>query len=189
MPGSTGDERPPGAGLGEADTIAFPLRSGAPRGDNVYRIGPGTIVARKYRVVRTIGHGGMGIVVEARHLDLGSRVAIKLLLPEVMSFAVASERFMREARAVAGLQSQHVARVVDVGALEGGEPYMVMEYLEGEDLARRLREQGSFAIADAVDYVIQACDALAEAHARGIVHRDIKPANLFLTTGPDGAPL
>ena len=189
MARSPGDEAAPeGSDLGEGDTVAFPLRHGAPKGDNVYKVGPGVIIARKYRVERVIGRGGMGIVVEARHRDLDARVAIKLLLPDFMSFTEAAERFMREARAVAGLQSQHVARVLDWGALESGEPYIVMDYLDGEDLARRIRA-GPYVIGDAIDHVVQACDALAEAHARGIVHRDLKPANLFLTARPDGAPL
>jgi serine/threonine-protein kinase len=190
MARSPGDDAPPeGSGLADVKTVAIPLRKVGTRRDNVYTVGPGTILAGKYRVERTIGRGGMGIVVEAWHRDLDARVAIKLLLPEFMSFAEAAERFMREARAVAKLQSQHVARVLDVGTLDSGEPYMVMEYLAGEDLAFRARAAGPFAIGDAVDYVVQACDALAEAHARGIIHRDLKPANLFLTARPDGAPL
>jgi serine/threonine-protein kinase len=174
--------------LVESDTVAFPLKPGG-KGDSVHAVAPGTIVARKYRVERTIGRGGMGVVVEATHEGLGTRVAIKLLLPEFMGYTEAAERFTREARAVARLSSQHVARVIDVGSLDSGEPYMVMEYLDGEDLACRARERGPFAIDEAVDYIVQACDALAEAHARGIVHRDMKPANLFLTKQADGTPL
>ena len=173
----------------DAENIAFPLQGGSPRADSVHKVAPGTLIARKYRVERLIGRGGMGIVVEARHRDLGARVAIKLLLPQVMSHAGVVDRFMREARAAAGLQSRHVARVLDVGTLESGEPYMVMEYLEGEDLARRGRAGGPFAVVEAVDHIVHACDALAEAHARGIVHRDVKPANLFLTADPDGVPM
>jgi len=189
MERSSGDAAPTQApDLGEGETAAFPLRP-AGGGEDAYTIAPGTVVARKYRVTRTIGRGGMGVVVEARHEGLDTRVAIKLLLPEFQGHAEASERFTREARAVARLHSPHVVRVLDVGVLERGEPFMVMEYLEGEDLARRVEAEGALPIADAIDHVVQACDALAEAHARDIVHRDLKPANLFLTRRPDGSPL
>ncbi|XYI01835.1 serine/threonine protein kinase [Sorangium sp. So ce1128] len=171
------------------ETAAFPLGAGEPRADNVYTIAPGTVIARKYRVERTIGRGGMGLVVEALHLDLDTRVAIKFLLPEFMSYTEAAERFMREARTVAKLQTHHVVRVLDVAALESGEPYMVMELLDGEDLACHAAEAGTIAIGECIDHIVQACEALAEAHALGIVHRDLKPANLFLTKRPDGAPL
>ncbi|WP_437960141.1 serine/threonine-protein kinase [Sorangium sp. So ce119] len=171
------------------ETAAFPLGAGEPKADNVYTIAPGTVIARKYRVERTIGRGGMGLVVEALHLDLDTRVAIKFLLPEFMSYTEASERFMREARTVAKLQTHHVVRVLDVAALDSGEPYMVMELLDGEDLACHAAEAGTLAIGECIDHIVQACEALAEAHALGIVHRDLKPANLFLTKRPDGAPL
>ncbi|WP_437329757.1 serine/threonine protein kinase [Sorangium sp. So ce381] len=170
------------------ETAAFPLGPGEPKADNVYTIAPGTVIARKYRVERTIGRGGMGLVVEALHLDLDTRVAIKFLLPEFMSYTEASERFMREARTVAKLQTPHVVRVLDVAALESGEPYMVMELLDGVDLAGHAAESGTLAIGECIDHIVQACEALAEAHALGIVHRDLKPANLFLTKRPDGAP-
>ncbi|WP_437681348.1 serine/threonine-protein kinase [Sorangium sp. So ce131] len=170
------------------ETAAFPLGAGESRPDNVYTIAPGTVIARKYRVERTIGRGGMGLVVEALHLDLDTRVAIKFLLPEFMSYTEAAERFMREARTVAKLQTPHVVRVLDVAALESGEPYMVMELLDGEDLACHAAEAGTLAIGECIDHIVQACEALAEAHALGIVHRDLKPANLFLTKRPDGAP-
>ncbi|WP_437746470.1 protein kinase [Sorangium sp. So ce1504] len=171
------------------ETAAFPLGPGEPKADNVYTIAPGTVIARKYRVERTIGRGGMGLVVEALHLDLDTRVAIKFLLPEFMSYTEASERFMREARTVAKLQTHHVVRVLDVAALDSGEPYMVMELLDGVDLAGHAAEAGTLAIGECIDHIVQACEALAEAHALGIVHRDLKPANLFLTKRPDGAPL
>ncbi|AUX42018.1 uncharacterized protein SOCE26_034430 [Sorangium cellulosum] len=182
-PESTEGEDPVGP-----ETAAFPLGAGESRPDNVYTIAPGTVIARKYRVERTIGRGGMGLVVEALHLDLDARVAIKFLLPEFMSYTEAAERFMREARTVAKLQTPHVVRVLDVAALESGEPYMVMELLDGEDLACHAAEAGTLAIGECIDHIVQACEALAEAHALGIVHRDLKPANLFLTKRPDGAP-
>jgi serine/threonine-protein kinase len=150
---------------------------------------PGTILAGKYRVERIIGMGGMGVVVEAKHITLDERVALKFLLPEYATHPEASGRFLREARAAVKIKSEHVARVTDVGTLENGAPYMVMEFLEGRDLSKLLTETGVLEVEDAVDYLIQGCDALAEAHGYGIVHRDIKPANLFLTKRPNGTPL
>ena len=143
----------------------------------------------KYRVERVIGRGGMGVVVEARHIALEQRVALKFLLAEYALNPESSARFLREARAAVRIKSEHVARVSDVGTLETGAPYMVMEFLVGQDLARLLQESGPLSLEDAVDYVIQGCEAIAEAHGHGIVHRDLKPANLFLTTRADGSPL
>jgi serine/threonine-protein kinase len=143
------------------------------------------VLAGKYRVERVLGAGGMGVVVAALHLELDERVAVKFLLPELSENTSAAARFMREARAAARIKSEYAARVIDVGRLETGAPYMVMEYLEGRDLAG-LVASGPLSIDDAVDYVIQACHAMAEAHAAGIVHRDLKPANLFLAQRPDG---
>jgi serine/threonine protein kinase len=150
---------------------------------------PGTILARKYQVVRTLGQGGMGRVVEARHIALGERVALKFLLSEHAQSHEATTRFLREAQAAVRLRSEHVARVSDVGTLEDGAPYMVMEYLEGQDLSKLLKTHGKLHASEAVDFVVQAAEAIAEAHAIGIVHRDIKPGNLFLTRGLDGSPL
>jgi serine/threonine protein kinase len=150
---------------------------------------PGTVLAGKYRVERTLGKGGMGVVVEARHIKLDDRVAIKFLLPEVAQNPDFSTRFLREAKAARRIKSEHVAHVIDVDQLESGAPYMVMEFLEGEDLAHMLETTGPLSIPDAVDYVIQGCEAIAEAHKQGIVHRDLKPANLFLTQGTDGSPI
>jgi len=148
----------------------------------------GEILAGKYRVERVLGVGGMGVVVSALHLQLDERVAIKFLLPEALDNAEAVQRFSREARAAVKIKSLHVARVIDVGTLETGAPYMVMEFLHGQDLSQRLRDSGALSVVDAVDFVLQACEALAEAHALGIVHRDLKPANLFLTKSADGSP-
>ncbi|WP_433932876.1 protein kinase [Sorangium cellulosum] len=150
---------------------------------------PGTVLAGKYRVERIIGQGGMGVVVEARHVVLDERVALKFLLPEFTRHPEGSARFLREAKAGMRIRSEHVARVSDVGTLENGAPYMVMELLDGSDLARLLRDHGVLGMEDAVDYVVQGSEAIAEAHGLGIVHRDLKPANLFLTTRADGSPL
>lgn len=149
----------------------------------------GDLIDGKYRVTRTLGVGGMGYVVEAYHEQLGQRVAIKGLLQGIQPRPEAIARFLREARAAVRIQNEHVARVTDVGSLPDGAAYMVMEYLDGVDLAQRTRGTGPLAAETAVDYVLQACEAIAEAHAIGIVHRDLKPANLFLTRRSDGSPL
>jgi serine/threonine-protein kinase len=151
-------------------------------------IQPGAIVAGKYRVDRVVGLGGMGQVVAATHVDLGQEVAIKILLSDRANDAEAVERFLREAHAAVRLKSTHVARVFDVGTTAEGLPYIVMELLDGLDLCSVLERDGHVPVADAVDFILQACDAVAEAHARGIVHRDLKPENLFLTTRRDGSP-
>ncbi|HEY8091398.1 MAG TPA: serine/threonine-protein kinase [Polyangiaceae bacterium] len=149
----------------------------------------GELVAGKYRVERVIGHGGMGVVVAAMHEQLAQRVAIKMLLPEAKTSANALARFTREARAAAAIRGEHVARVLDVGELESGAPYIVMEYLEGRDLAETIVARGTLPTEEAVAFVLQACEAIAEAHAAGIVHRDLKPSNLFVTTRPDGTAI
>ncbi|APR85148.1 Serine/threonine-protein kinase pkn3 [Minicystis rosea] len=148
----------------------------------------GDVLAGKYRVESVLGVGGMGVVIAVTHLELLETRAIKLMLPEAMESAESVERFLREGRAASRLQSEHVARVHDVGRLDGGAPYMVMEYLAGMDLRAVLRQRGRIPASEAALYALQACEALAEAHARGIVHRDLKPANLFLTSRRDGSP-
>jgi serine/threonine-protein kinase len=147
------------------------------------------VLAGKYRVERILGQGGMGVVVEARHIALDERVALKFLLPDFALHPEFNARFLREARNAVRIKSEHVARVSDVGTLETGAPYMVMEYLEGRDLSGVLEKTGVLSIPDAVDYIIQGCEAIAEAHGHGIVHRDLKPANLFLSKRPDGMPI
>jgi len=143
----------------------------------------------KYEIVTVLGEGAMGIVFLARHLKLDERVAIKILKPDVVRTSpTLVQRFLREARAAISIQSAHVVRVMDVGTLSTGAPFMVMEYLEGRDLQTLLAEKGTLSVRDAASYVMQACDAMGEAHARGIVHRDLKPANLFLTRRFDGTP-
>jgi eukaryotic-like serine/threonine-protein kinase len=149
----------------------------------------GTILGGKYRVESLLGKGGMGIVVHAHHLQLDQPVAIKLLRPDAHNNNNLMQRFLREAQAAVKLRSEHNTRVFDVGTLDDGTPYMVMEYLEGMDLGHLLRTHGPLMPAIAVNLVLQACAALTEAHTLGIVHRDIKPSNLFLTRGTDGVPL
>ncbi|HUH02702.1 MAG TPA: protein kinase [Kofleriaceae bacterium] len=148
----------------------------------------GEVLAGKYRIERVLGEGGMGLVCAAMHEHLRQRVAIKFLLPAALARQETVARFLREARAAVQLKSQHVGRVIDVGTLETGAPYIVMEYLEGCDLSE-LRGPQALPPHEVVDYVLQACEALAEAHALGIIHRDIKPANLFVTRQPDGSAL
>jgi serine/threonine-protein kinase len=149
----------------------------------------GDVIAGKYLIQRVLGRGGMGVVVAAEHVTLRQRVAVKFLLPEAVARAGSVERFLREARSAVMIQSEHVARVFDVGTLDTGSPYMVMELLQGSDLGELLDAKGKLPIDQAVDYVLQACEAIAEAHALGIIHRDLKPANLFLTSRSDGSSL
>jgi serine/threonine-protein kinase len=151
-------------------------------------MGPGTVIGEKYRVERVIGRGGMGTVVEVKHVQLGTAFALKFLHRSVIGDAAMTERFFREARATAALKSEHVCRVFDVDTFDGV-PYLVMERLDGTDLAKRLRRAGPLSPPDVCSYLIQACAGVAEAHAAQIVHRDLKPGNLFLTARSDGSPL
>lgn len=145
----------------------------------------GQTLAGKYLVEEVLGVGGMGIVVAARHLQLDQKVAIKYLLPAALLNPEVVERFAREARAAAKIRGEHVARVIDVGQFDDGAPYMVMEHLEGHDLAKHLDLHGPLPIEDAVRFLLETCEALAEAHAAKIVHRDLKPSNMFLSKQPD----
>jgi serine/threonine protein kinase len=150
---------------------------------------PGTLLDGKYLVERTLGEGGMGYVVAARHTVLGTRVAIKLLLPGAMADRDTVERFHREARSAVRIHSPHAARVHDVGTLANGTPYMVMDLLAGKDLDALREERGVLSPRETIDYVRQALEALHEAHGLGIIHRDLKPANLFLAEQPNGPPI
>lgn len=156
--------------------------------DPSLQVQAGEVLAGKYRIERVLGQGGMGVVVQATHIHLDERVAIKFLLPQALESPEAVARFAREARAAVKIKSEHVARVTDVGTLETGCPYMVMEYLHGRDLAQLVQDQGPLTIEHAVDFVLQASEAIAEAHSLGIVHRDLKPSNLFLIHRADGSP-
>jgi eukaryotic-like serine/threonine-protein kinase len=150
---------------------------------------PGTILVDKYHVDQLLGIGGMGRVVKATHLYLRQPVAIKILLPEMIESSATVARFLREAQATVKLRSEHIARVIDVGTLPDGTPFMVMEYLQGNDLNQILRHHGPQAPNVVVDLILQACEGIAEAHAGGIIHRDIKPSNFFITLKPDGSML
>ncbi len=149
-------------------------------------LNPGDVLDEKYRVDELIGYGAMGFVLRAWHMQLDEPVAVKLLLPELATSHEALVRFEREARAAFRIKSEHVARVLDVGRLASGQPYMVMEYLQGVNLGEKVYDQ-QMNIDELVDYMLQVCDAMAEAHALGIVHRDVKPDNLFLTERRDGS--
>jgi serine/threonine-protein kinase len=152
--------------------------------------GPGARVAGKYRIERIVGRGGMGVVYAAHHEILDQRVALKILAPEVASQATAVARFLNEARLAARLKSDHLCQVLDAGVTENGLPFIAMELLEGCDLARLLYERRApLPVGEAAEYVVQALDAVAEAHARGVVHRDLKPSNLFLTQLPGAPPV
>jgi len=146
--------------------------------DRVY-VTAGEVIAGKYRVERILGVGGMGFVVAATHVQLDGAFALKFLKKRFLHDNRVVDRFTREAKAACRIRSEYVARVFDVGTQEGA-PYLVMEHLLGRDLSTVLAEQGRLAVSEAVEYTIQACAALAAAHACGVVHRDIKPENLFL---------
>ncbi|KYF80187.1 protein kinase, partial [Sorangium cellulosum] len=147
----------------------------------------GDVIAEQYRVDRVLGRGGTETVVAASHLARGQRVAIRLLPGDCTP--ARAERFLREARAAMQLKGEHVARVLDVGQLGSGVPYAVTEYLEGRALSELLREGSQLDVTEALDCVLQACVAISEAHAAGIVHRALEPASLLLTTTPEGATL
>src|SRR5262249_25864553 len=146
-------------------------------------LGAGAVLDGKLRLEGAIGAGGMGVVYEATHLDLGERGAVKIMRP-----GVNQGRLRREARIGLRMRGEHVVRVMDVGSLASGARYVVMERLVGDDLGGVLRSRGPLPLEDAVDYVLQACEAMAEAHALGVVHRDLKPSNLFLASRSDGSP-
>ena len=149
----------------------------------------GDVVCGRYRIDRLIGAGSMGFVVAAWHLELDQPVAIKFLNPDVLERNEAAKRFRREVRATAKIKSEHVTRVIDVGALENGVPFMVMELLQGNNLEDELLRRGLLPVDEAVGYMLEAIEAIAEAHAAGIVHRDLKPANLFVARRADRSRL
>jgi serine/threonine protein kinase len=146
-----------------------------------------TIVGGRYSLEELVAEGGMALVYRGRHLELDQVVAIKLVRPELAFDAEATARFLNEARTIAKLKGPHVARVLDSGCSEPGRPFMVLEYLEGSDLRKLLDVNSNLPVDSAVSLVLEAAEALAEAHACGIVHRDIKPENLFLAKNADGS--
>jgi serine/threonine protein kinase len=172
--------------VADASVESFPVSSGVTA--KVREFVPGSRIANKYLVEREIGEGGLGVVVKARHIQLDQPVAIKYLKPYSLSLPGIVDRFVREARLAAQIKNEHAVKVQDVDTLENGIPYMVMEYLEGRDLGQVVSEQ-PLPPQVAIEYVLQASEALAEAHALGIVHRDLKPDNLFLAQRPGGASM
>lgn len=147
------------------------------------------LIEENYALERVIGCGDSGIVIAARHARLGLRVALKFLRPDKPRTPEVVKRFVREGQITARIQNAHVTRVLDIGRLPDGEPFLVMEYLHGCDLAALLDARGPLSSADAVAYMRQACAGVASTHAFGVIHRDLKPSNLFLTLAPNGAPL
>jgi serine/threonine-protein kinase len=144
----------------------------------------GTVLEGTYRITRLIGEGGMGAVYEAVQLRLNKRVAVKLMARELAANREALARFHREAEITSHLGHPHLVSVSDFGTSQSGEPYLVMEYLEGEDLDHRLRRVGRMS-SDAVVHVVrQVASALNAAHDQGVVHRDLKPGNIFLSQIP-----
>jgi serine/threonine-protein kinase len=145
------------------------------------------LIAGRYRPLRLIGKGGMGVVYEVEHTHTGQHLALKVLARQA---STSTERFKREARAASSIQSDHIVRVTDadVAAELEGAPFLVMELLEGEDLEVATGDRPA-APEDVIDWLRQVARALDKAHARGIVHRDLKPANLFLTRREDGSAL
>ncbi|MCA9625291.1 MAG: serine/threonine protein kinase [Myxococcales bacterium] len=188
------DKRPearPSAGLVAERLEAFETSQPTVRlGDEPapeVELASGAIVGEKYEIRRRLGGGGMGVVYEAQNRELDKAVAIKVMR---RGDREADElRFLREARATSRLEGEHVRRVLDVGRMEQGAPFMVMELLRGRDLAQVLAEDGPLPIAEAVGHVMDACEALAEAHGLGIVHRDLKPSNLFVARRRGGGAL
>ncbi|HYQ46828.1 MAG TPA: serine/threonine-protein kinase, partial [Polyangiaceae bacterium] len=141
----------------------------------------GDLLVGKYRVERVHRRGALGLTLEALHTQLGQRVAVRLLSADPKAYPEAAARFLRGARLAVQFQNEHTARIIDVGCLESGAPYIVAELLSGSDLQRVLKVRDSLPISEAVDFMLQACEGLAEAHAHHIVHRNLKPTNLFLT--------
>jgi serine/threonine protein kinase len=145
----------------------------------------GTVAAGKYKILRLIGRGGMGSVYEAQNVAIGKRVALKFVIMEKGADSATLARFHREARAISSIESAHIVQVFDTDETREGEPFLVMELLQGESLGERIRKQGRLSVAEAVGVVIQALRGLRRAHAAGIVHRDLKPENLLLVKGED----
>jgi serine/threonine-protein kinase len=160
----------------------------ASRTDNPLRaaLKPGAVVSKKYRIGRLLGSGAASVVVEAQHMQNGQRYALKLVDPEVVRLRGGAKRLVNEIRTVAQLTSAHAVRVFAVGALESGEPYVVMEYINGVHLGTLLQQTGPMWVTAATDAVLEACDAVASAHAVGIIHGGLKPENLFVAERPDG---
>src|SRR6185436_9763012 len=156
---------------------------------NKTKIPVGTVLAGKYRVTREIGRGGMATVHEAENIDIGKRVAIKVLAQELTGSSIVVERFLREARAAAAIRSPYICDVYDSGKLPSGQPFLVLELLEGESLYERMTKIRYLDFETTVAVITQTCRGLTKAHAANIVHRDLKPENIFLTRDEEGSLL
>lgn len=168
---------------------AQPIAHGEPVRDPESDLGSlesGALIAERYRVLGKLAEGGMGVLYACEDSVLARKVAVKLMRPALASEPMLAERLVREARLAAQLR-KHVAQIFDCGMLLTGEPYIVMELLKGCDLYVVLKESGPLAPGVVVDYMLEICEGLAEAHEKGIIHRDLKPENLFRTEEPDGA--
>jgi serine/threonine-protein kinase len=155
----------------------------------VAEVRPGAVLNQKYRIEHPISEGGMGAIYAAHHVQLGMKLAVKVILPSLLESDEAIRRFDREARAAAKIANEHVVRILDVGQLESGAPYMVLEFLEGQNGVAYLEEHAPLSIDNVIDFVVQACAAVAAAHAHGIIHRDLKPSNLIFVPRSEGLPL
>ena len=145
----------------------------------------GTVLDGRYRVDRVVGKGGMGTVYEGENVNIGKRVAVKVLLPELIRSEEYVTRFQREARAAAEIGHAHIVDVFDFGHTPDEIPYIIMEYLDGEGLDRTLEQEEMIGPERAVDIAGQVLHALSSAHEAGIVHRDLKPENIFLCSKHD----
>src|SRR5262245_9259029 len=153
------------------------------------RFEPGEMLGERYRVDGVLARGGMGVLVAATDLSLDRPVALKFLTGETLADAKARARFLREARLAAKLRGEHVVKILDIGSVADRGPFIAMELLEGRDLKNHVAAGGPLPVAQAIEILLQACEAIAEAHAHGIVHRDLKSRNLFLARHVHGAPL
>jgi serine/threonine-protein kinase len=195
--GTDGAVASPGAQSGKTPQ-ARPAGERIETGDAADEIGAalaqlevGSVVDGKYRVDQVLGRGAMGVVVQATHLHLGERVALKFLRYRAKGGATDDfqSRFKREAKVSAKLKNEHITRVIDVGVWRDRVPYMVMDHLTGTDLRQVIRSGEPIPVPVAIDYTVQVCEGIAEAHAIGVVHRDLKPSNLFITKRADGSDL
>src|SRR5450432_681623 len=152
---------------------------------NQSQVPVGTVLEGKFRITKEIGRGGMAAVYEAENVDIGKRVAVKILAAELITSRVVRERFIREARAAAAIRSPYICDVYDVGTFED-RPFLVMELLEGESLYDKLSRVRRLDIKPTIVVATQVAKGLVKAHEASIVHRDLKPENIFLTKNEDG---
>lgn len=180
------------AGPGQEETVdvSRPVPAPGPQPSHTWApVRVGELVGGKYRITRLIAEGGMGVVYEAQHAIVKRRFAVKFLRPDLADKRESLGRFQREAEAAGGLESEHIASVVDFGITMDGSAFIVMEYLVGEILADLLKREGPLPVERATDLCIQACHGAETAHAAGIVHRDLKPHNLFVCRRDDRTDL